>query len=65
MRRAAGVFLLLLSLPVGGYGLLYVAAIWTTDTSPTSLVTIGGLLLAIAAALVAAAFALLRGRLRR
>lgn len=65
MRRAAGIVLFLASFPVGGYGLLYLAAISTSDSSPTSLAAVGGLLLAIAAALIAAAVALLRGGFHR
>ena len=49
VRGAVGVTLLLLSLPVGGYGLLYLGAIWTSDTSTGSLVMVGSLLLEIAA----------------
>jgi hypothetical protein len=54
VRGAVGVTLLLLSLPVGGYGLLYLGAIGTSDTSTGSLIMVGSLLLAIAAALIAA-----------
>ena len=60
VRGAVGVTLLLLSVPVGGYGLLYLGAIWTSDTSTGSLVMVGSLLLEIAAALVAAGVVLLR-----
>ena len=60
VRSAIGVTLLLLSLPVGGYGLLYLGAIWTSDTSTGSLIEIGGLLLGIAAALIVAGVVLLR-----
>jgi hypothetical protein len=60
VRGAVGVTLLLLSLPVGGYGLLYLGAIWTSDSSTGSLIMVGTLLLAIAAALIAAGIVLLR-----
>jgi hypothetical protein len=60
VRGALGVTLLFLSLPVGGYGLLYLGAIWTSDTSTGSLIMVGSLLLAIAAALIAAGVVLLR-----
>jgi hypothetical protein len=60
VRSAIGVTLLLLSLPVGGYGLLYLGAIWTSDTSTGSLIEIGGSLLATAAALIVAGVVLLR-----
>jgi hypothetical protein len=60
VRRAIGVLLLLVSLPVGGYGLLYIGAIWTSDSSTTTLIMVGGLLLAIAAALITAGVVLLR-----
>ena len=60
MRGAIGVTLLFLSLPLGGYGLLYLGAIWTSDSSTVSLIMVGGLLLAIAAALIAAGVVLLR-----
>jgi hypothetical protein len=60
VRGAVGVTLLLLSLPVGGYGLLYLGAIWTSDTSTGSLNMVGSVLLAIAAALIAAGVVLLR-----
>jgi hypothetical protein len=60
VRSAIGVALLLVSLPVGGYGLLYLGAIWTSDSSTGSLITVGGLLLAIGAALIAAGVVLLR-----
>ena len=65
MRVAAGIVLFLAALPVGGYGLLYLAAISTSDTSTGTLIQIGGGLLAIAAALIAASVWLLRGRVRR
>jgi hypothetical protein len=64
VRRAVAVLLLLASAPVAGYGLLYIAAVWTSDTSTTSLLTIGGLLLASAATLIAGALALLRSASR-
>lgn len=60
VRGVIGVTLLLLSLPVGGYGLLYLGAIWTSDTSTGSLIMVGSLLLALAAALIAASVVLLR-----
>jgi hypothetical protein len=60
VRGALGVTLLFLSLPMGGYGLLYLGAIWTSDTSTGSLIMVGSLLLAIAAALIAAGVVLLR-----
>lgn len=60
VRCAIGVTFLLLALPVGGYGLLYLGAIWTSDTSTASLIMIGGLLLVIAAALIVAGVVLLR-----
>jgi hypothetical protein len=60
VRSVIGVTLILLSLPVGGYGLLYLGAIWTSDTSTGSLIMVGGLLLAVGAALVAAGVVLLR-----
>ena len=59
MGGAIGVTLLFLSLPVGGYGLLYLGGIWTSDNSTVSLIMVGGLLLAIAAALIAAGVVLL------
>jgi hypothetical protein len=46
--------------PSGGYGLLYLGAIWTSDTSTGSLNMVGSVLLAIAAALIAAGVVLLR-----
>ncbi len=60
MRVAAAIVLLLLSLPVGGYGLLYIGAIWTSDSDTFSLIAVGGLLLAVAASLLLAAVSLLR-----
>jgi hypothetical protein len=60
-RVAVGLFLVLASLAVAAYGSLYIGAIWTSDTSTLSLVTIGGFLLVIAAALMALAVLLLRG----
>jgi len=60
VRGVIGVTLLLLSLPVGGYGLLYLGAIWKSDTSTGSLIMVGSLLLALAAALIAASVVLLR-----
>ncbi len=65
LRLAAATVLFLGSLPAGGYGLLYLGAIPTSDTSTSTLITIGGLLLALAAILIVAAVALLRGSLRR
>jgi len=61
VRTAAGVLLFLLALPVGAYGLLYIGAIWTSDTSTTSLATVGALLLALAIVLLVASVWLLRG----
>ena len=60
VRGAVGVTFLILSLPVGGYGLLYLGAIWTSDSSTGSLIMVGSLLLAIAAALIAVGVVLLR-----
>jgi hypothetical protein len=60
-RVAIAALLLFLALPVAAYGLLYIGAIWTSDTSTFSLAVIGGFLLAIAAALTAVAVLLLRG----
>ena len=60
VRGAVGVTLLLLSIPVGGYGLLYLGAIWTSDSSTASLIMVGSVLLAIAAGLIAAGVVLLR-----
>jgi hypothetical protein len=59
LRCAVGVTVVFLSLPVGGHGLLYLGAIWTSDTGNGSLIMVGGLLLAIAAALIAAGLVLL------
>jgi hypothetical protein len=55
------VFLVLVSLAVAAYGLLYIGAIWTSDTSTLSLASIGGFLLVIAAGLMALAALVLRG----
>jgi hypothetical protein len=55
------VFLVLASLAVAAYGLLYIGAIWTSDTSTFSLVSVGGFLLLIAAGLMALAVLALRG----
>ena len=52
---------MLASLAFAGYGLLYIGAIWTSDTSTLSLVTTGGFLLVLAAALMALAVLMLRG----
>jgi hypothetical protein len=58
------VFLVLVSLAVAAYGLLYIGAIWTSDTSTLSLASIGGFLLLIAAGLMALAALVLRGARR-
>jgi hypothetical protein len=54
------VFLVFASLAVAAYGLLYIGAIWTSDTSTLSLVAVGGVLLVIAAGLMALAVLALR-----
>ena len=61
MRVAVGVFVVLASLGFAAYGLLYIGAIWTSDSSTLSLVTVGGFLLVIAAGLMALAVLMLRG----
>jgi len=61
VRVAVGVFLVLASLAAAGHGLLYIGAIWTSDSSTLSLVSVGGFLLVIAAALMALAVLVLRG----
>ncbi len=61
VRVAVGVFLVLASLAVAAYGLLYIGAIWTSDSSTLSLVFVGGVLLVIAAALMVLALLALRG----
>jgi hypothetical protein len=61
VRVAVGGFLVLASLAVAGYGLLYIGAIWTSDSSTLSLVSVGGFLLVIAVALMALAVLVLRG----
>jgi len=60
LRSVIGVALLLLSLPVGAYGLIYLGAIRTSDSSTVSLIMVGGLLLVAGAALAAAGVVLLR-----
>jgi hypothetical protein len=60
-RVAIGVLLLFLALPVAAYGLLYIGAIWTSDSSTSSLAMIGGFLVAIAAVLIVVAVLLVRG----
>ena len=61
VRVAVGVFVVLASLGFAAYGLLYIGAIWTSDSSTLSLVTVGGFLLVIAAGLMALAVLMLRG----
>jgi hypothetical protein len=61
VRVAVGMFLVLASLAVAAYGLLYIGAIWTSDTSTLSLASVGGFLLVIAAGLMALAVLALRG----
>ena len=61
MRVAVGVFVVLASLGFAAYGLLYIGAIWTSDSSTLSLVTVGGFLLVIAAGLMALVLLMLRG----
>ena len=61
MRVAVGVFVVLASLGFAAYGLLYIGAIWTSDSSTLSLVTVGGFLLVIAAGLMALVVLMLRG----
>ena len=65
MRVAAGIVLLLAALPIGGYGLLYLVAITTSDSSTGTLIQVGGGLLAIAAAMIAGSVWLLRASFRR
>jgi len=60
LRAALATILFLAALPIGGYGLLYLAAISTSDSSTGTLIQIGGGLLALAAILVALAVATLR-----
>jgi hypothetical protein len=60
VRVAIGVLLVLASLAFAGYGLLYIGAVWTSDSSTLSLVKTGGFLLVIAAALMALAVLVLR-----
>ena len=61
VRVAVGVFVVLASLGFAAYGLLYIGAIWTSDSSTLSLVTVGGFLLVIAAGLMALVVLMLRG----
>jgi hypothetical protein len=63
MRLVAGALLLVASLPVGGYGLLYLGAISTSDSSPGSLAMVGGLLLLAAIGLIGMAVWLIRSDL--
>ena len=64
VRVAVGVFLVVASLAVAAYGLLYIGAIWASDSSTLSLISVGGVLLVIAAALMALALPVLRGARR-
>jgi len=61
LRLAAASLLFIASLGVGGYGVLYLAAISTSDSSTGSLAEVGILLIVAAAALIAFGVWLLRG----
>jgi hypothetical protein len=52
-RVAVGVFLVLVSLALAAYGLLFIGAIWTSDTATGSLLTIASYFLVPAAILMA------------
>ncbi len=64
VRVAVGVFLVVASLAVAAYGLPYIRAIWASDSSTLALISVGGVLLVIAAALMALAVSVLRGARR-
>jgi hypothetical protein len=60
-RVAVGVFLVLVSLALAAYGLLFIGAIWTSDTATGSLLTVASYFLVPAAILMAVAVRMLRG----
>jgi hypothetical protein len=60
-RVAVGVFLVLVSLALAAYGLLFIGAIWTSDTATGSLLTIASYFLVPAAILMAVAVRMLLG----
>ena len=64
VRVAVAILLGVLSLAFAAYGLLYIGAIWTSDTSDGSLIKIASVLLGLAAVLMTAAVRVFRGRRR-
>jgi hypothetical protein len=60
-RVVVGVLLFLVSLALAAYGLLYIGAIWTSDSATGSLLTIASYFLVPAAILMAVAVRMLLG----